>query len=94
MATVSQHGSLRDRTLLIVALHTGLRGAHGTRLARHDTALCPRYSAGPPASRRDHCVDLASQNLPQIACRHLSQGASSGQGACLGSAGIQVFKLT
>ena len=25
MAAVSQHGNLRDRTLLIVALHTGLR---------------------------------------------------------------------
>jgi transcriptional regulator with XRE-family HTH domain len=25
MAAVSQHGSLRDRTLLVVALHTGLR---------------------------------------------------------------------
>jgi integrase/recombinase XerD len=32
MAAVSQHGNLRDRTLLIVALHTGLRAEELCRL--------------------------------------------------------------
>ena len=32
MAAVSQHGSLRDRTLLVVALHTGLRAEELCRL--------------------------------------------------------------
>ena len=39
MAAVSQHGSLRDRTLLIVALHTGLRAEELCSLKREHVHL-------------------------------------------------------
>jgi len=39
VAAVSQHGSLRDRTLLIVALHTGLRAEELSGLKREHVHL-------------------------------------------------------
>ncbi|HLZ22361.1 MAG TPA: tyrosine-type recombinase/integrase [Ktedonobacterales bacterium] len=39
VAAVSQHGSLRDRTLLILALHTGLRAEELCRLKREHVHL-------------------------------------------------------